>query len=189
MTNQEVGSMASSVTTESGTATGAGAGLADVSRLIIEESFNEGKFDLIDQYVERSSPNHDPALPASLRGLQGPELLKRLVQAYRGAFPDLRMTIDDAGQAGDKVFVQWHAEGTHRGELEGLAATGARVTVTGISIDRWQDGKVVESWSQWDNLGLARQLGAAPPEGSPGEKLGVAIQRLAATRMRKKNQL
>jgi predicted ester cyclase len=189
VTNQEVGSMTDSVTTESGAATGAGSELADASRRMIEESFNEGKFDLIDQYVAPEAPNHDPALPASLRGLRGPELVKRLVQSYRGAFPDLRMTVDDAGQAGEKVFVQWHAEGTHRGELEGLAPTGVRVAVTGISIDRWSDGKIVESWTQWGNLGLARQLGAAPPEGSAGEKVGLAIQRLVASRMRKKNQL
>jgi hypothetical protein len=76
----------------------------------------------------------------------------------------------------------------HREELEGLAPTGARVSVTGISIDLWKDGKVVESWTEWDNLGLARQLGAAPPEGSIGDKIGMGLQRLMARRMRKKNQ-
>ena len=60
--------------------------------------------------------------------------------------------------------------------------------MTGISIDLWKDGKVIESWSEWDDLGLARQLGAAPPEGSVGEKIGVALQRLMAGWMRKKNQ-
>ena len=38
-----------------------------------------------------------------------------------------------------------------------------------------------------DYLGLARLLGAAPPEGSIGERLGLRIQRLAARRMRKQN--
>jgi hypothetical protein len=47
---------------------------------------------------------------------------------------------------------------------------------------------VVETWTEWDNLGLARQLGAAPPEGSVGEKLGIGVQRLMARWMRKKNQ-
>ncbi|MGI9185828.1 MAG: hypothetical protein ACR2GZ_12875 [Solirubrobacteraceae bacterium] len=44
-----------------------------------------------------------------------------------------------------------------------------------------------EAWTEWDNLGLARQLGAAPPEGSVGEKIGMGAQRLMALRMRKKN--
>ena len=74
----------------------------------------------------------------------------------RAAFPDVRITVHDVIAAEDKVVLRWHSEGTHRGELAGLAPTGARGSVSGISIDRWKDGKVVESWSQWDNLGLAR---------------------------------
>jgi hypothetical protein len=82
---------------------------------------------------------------------------------------------------------RWHSEGTHRGELAGLAATGARGSITGISIDQWKDGKVVETWTEWDNLDLARQLGAAPPAGSVGEKIGIGVQRPMARWMRKKN--
>ena len=117
-----------------------------------------------------------------------PEVLKRTASMYRGAFPDVRVTVDDVIAADDKVVLRWHSEGTHRGELAGLAPTGARGSVTGISIDRWKDGKVVEAWAEWDNLGLARQLGAAPPEGSVGEKIGMGLQRLMARWMRKKNQ-
>jgi steroid delta-isomerase-like uncharacterized protein len=161
---------------------------AQGSRRLLEETFNDGNVALIDQLVAPDAVNHDPAEPAQMRALRGPEGLKRTVQMYRTAFPDLRMAVDDVIAAGDKVVLRWHSEGTHRGELEGLAPTGARGTVTGISIDQWKDGKVVESWTEWDNLGLARQLGAAPPEGSTGEKLGMTVQRLVATRMRKKNQ-
>jgi predicted ester cyclase len=169
------------------TTTGPG-DLAEASRRLLEESFNEGKLELADELIAPESVNHDPAEPARLRGLRGPELLKQTVTMYRAAFPDVRVTVDDVIAAGDKVVLRWHSEGTHRGELEGFAPTGARGSVTGISIDRWKDGKVVESWSEWDNLGLARQLGAAPPEGSAGEKIGVALQRLMARWMRRKNQ-
>lgn len=123
-----------------------------------------------------------------MRGLRGPEVLKRTVKMYRAAFPDVRITVDDVITADDKVVLRWHSEGTHRGELEGLAPTGVHGSVTGIGIDLWKDGKVVEAWTEWDNLGLARQLGAAPPEGSIGEKLGMRVQRLMARRMRKQNQ-
>jgi steroid delta-isomerase-like uncharacterized protein len=161
---------------------------AEGSRRLLEETFNEGNLELIDQLVAPDAVNHDPAEPAQMRALRGPEVFKRTVQMYRAAFPDVRITVDDVIAAGDKVALRWHSEGTHRGELEGLAPTGARGLVTGISIDRWQDGKVVESWTEWDNLGLARQLGAAPPEGSVGEKVGMTVQRVMARRMRKQNQ-
>ena len=160
---------------------------ADASRRLLEEGFNEGKLEPVDQMVAADAVNHDPAEPAHMRGLRGPEVFKRTVQMYRAAFPGVRMIVDDVTAADDKVVLRWHSEGTHRGDLEGLAPTWSRVSVSGISIDRWKDGKIVESWTQWDNLGLARQLGAAPPEGSIGEKIGFGLQRLMARRMRKKN--
>jgi predicted ester cyclase len=161
--------------------------VAAASRRLLEETFNEGNLALADELIAQEAENHDPATPIELRGLRGPEQFKRTVAMYREAFPDVRMIVDDVISSGDKVVLRWHSEGTHRGELSGLAPTGARASVTGISIDRWQEGKVVEAWVEWDNLGLARQLGAAPPEGSVVEKLGTNVQRLMARRMRTKN--
>ena len=183
--------MSSDVTTGADAGATGAAGrrdLSQASRQLLEQSFNEGNFALIDELVASAAVNHDPATPAQMRDVRGPEVLKGMASMYRAAFPDLRITVDDVIAADDKVVLRWHSEGTHRGELAGLAPTGARGSVTGVSIDRWQDGKVVESWSEWDNLGLARQLGAAPPEGSVGEKVGVGLQRLMARWMRKKNQ-
>jgi hypothetical protein len=162
--------------------------LGEASRKLLEQSFNDGQFELADQLIAAHAVNHDPAEPAELRAVRGPDVLKRTVSLYRAAFPDLSFTVDDVIAAGDKVVLRWHSEGTHRGELAGLAPTGAHGSVTGISIDQWKDGKVVETWTEWDNLGLARQLGAAPPEGSFADKLGIGVQRLMARRMRKKSQ-
>lgn len=161
--------------------------LADTSRRLLEETFNTGNFDLVDQFVAAEALNHDPALPAELRDLRGPDAIKRLATMYRAAFPDLQMTVDDVFASGDKVVLRWHSEGTHRGKLAGLAPTGVHGSVTGISIDRWSDDKIVEAWAEWDNFGLARQLGAAPPEGSVGEKIGLGLQQLMARWMRRKN--
>jgi hypothetical protein len=53
--------------------------------------------------------------------------------------------------------------GTHQGEFRGIAPTGKRITVTGIGIFRFSDeGKVVESWDNFDQLGMMRQLGPSP---------------------------
>jgi steroid delta-isomerase-like uncharacterized protein len=183
--------MSSNVTTGADTRATATTGpgdLSEASRQLLEQSFNEGKFELVDRLVASDAVNHDPATPAQMRGVRGPEVVKRMATMYRAAFPDLRITVDDVIAADDKVVLRWHSEGTHRGELAGLAPTGAHGSVTGMTIDRWKDGKVVEAWAEWDNLGLARQLGAAPPEGSIGEKIGMGVQRLMARRMRKRNE-
>jgi predicted ester cyclase len=163
------------------------ADLGDASRRLLEESFTEGKFDLVDQLVAPGTVNHDPGLPADMRDLGGPDGFKRIVSMYRAAFPDVRMTVDDVIASGEKVVLRWHSEGTHRGELAGFAPTGVHASVTGVSIDLWKDGKIVETWTEWDNLGLARQLGAAPPEGSIGEKVGMGLQWVIAQWMRRKN--
>ncbi len=172
---------------EAGTAAAGAVDLADASRRLLEETFNTGNFGLVDQFVAGEAVNHDPALPAGLRDLRGPDAFKRIVSMYRAAFPDLRMTVDDVIATGDKIVLRWHSDGTHRGKLAGLAPTGVRGSVTGISIDQWNDGKIVETWAEWDNFGLARQLGAAPPEGSVGERIGLGVQQLMARWMRRKN--
>ena len=179
--------MASDVTSGAADAAAGPGNLAEASRRLLEQTFNEGNFQVIDELVAPDAVNHDPATPASMRALRGPEVLKRTVSMYREAFPDVRMTVDDLIAAGDKVVLRWHSEGTHNGELQGLAPTGTHGSVTGISIDHWKDGKIVEVWVEWDNFGLARQLGAAPPEGSVVEKVGIGVQRLMARWMRKKN--
>jgi predicted ester cyclase len=69
---------------------------------------------------------------------------------------------------GDKVVTRWTVQATHQGELNGIPATGKRVTVTAMTIDRITDGKVIESWTIFDALGLMQQLGVVPSPGQGG---------------------
>jgi predicted ester cyclase len=63
------------------------------------------------------------------------------------------------------VVVRWTTRGTHKGELMGIPTTGKSVVVTGIDIFHISSGKVVESWANWDALGMMQQLGVIPPMG------------------------
>jgi len=129
------------------------------SRRMIEEVFGAGKYELADELVAADAVGHDPALPETPTG---PEGVKEAARGYRGAFPDLRMSAEEVVAQGDKVAIRWTARGTHKGELFGIAPTGKEATVTGITIDRWAGGKIAESWTNWDTLGLLQQLGAVP---------------------------
>ena len=80
----------------------------------------------------------------------------------RSAIPDLRITIEDDMAEGDKVVTRWIGQGTHQGELMGVAPTGNQLTFTGITIHRIEDTKIVEEWSNWDALGVMRQIGVDP---------------------------
>jgi steroid delta-isomerase-like uncharacterized protein len=114
---------------------------------------------LIDELVAPEFVGHDPALP---QDIAGPDGQREVVSGYRAAFPDLEVTIDDQIAEGDRVVTRWTARGTHTGDLWGIPGTGKQVTVTGTSIDRNQDGRIVETWSHWDALGLMQQLGVVP---------------------------
>jgi predicted ester cyclase len=89
---------------------------------------------------------------------------------YREAFPDLRPTILSSYTDGETCTMHWRMTGTHQKELMGLEPMGARCTVEGITIDRYRGGKIVESWTQWDALGLMRQLGVTPTVGAAAAK-------------------
>src|SRR5215217_2541871 len=98
---------------------------------------------------------HEPG--EDIVGIEG---LAQFVSMMRSAMPDLRITLEDDMAEGDKVVSRWIAQGTHQGELMGIAPTGNQVTVTGITIHRIEEDKIVEEWENWDALGLMQQIGA-----------------------------
>lgn len=130
-----------------------------IARRLLEEAFNGGNLATVDELVDPGFVNHDPASAEQAHGIEG---AKASIGGYRAAFPDLRIAIERQIAEGDYVVTRWTARGTHQGELMGLAPTGKQATVTGITIDRIRAGRIVESWSNWDTLGLLQQLGAVP---------------------------
>jgi predicted ester cyclase len=81
---------------------------------------------------------------------------------FLSAFPDWRGQILDLFAEGDRVVNRWTGQGTHTMPLMGIPPTGKHVTLEGITIFRVENGKVVEEWSQADQLVLMRQLGVVP---------------------------
>jgi steroid delta-isomerase-like uncharacterized protein len=130
-----------------------------VGRRVIEEIFGEGKLEVADQIIATDFVGYDPALPEPTRGSEG---VKQSAAGYRTAFPDLTCTVDQQVVEGDTVVTRWTATGTHEGDLFGVAPTGKQVTVTGISIAKVVDGKVVEDHTNWDTFGMMVQLGVVP---------------------------
>jgi predicted ester cyclase len=84
---------------------------------------------------------------------------KEAVGMFLAAFTSIHATTEDIIAEGDKVVVRWTWAGTHKGEFMGIAPTGKQVTLTGINILRIEGGKIVEEWSEMDNLGMMQQLG------------------------------
>ena len=125
------------------------------------EVVTEGSLDTLkDAFAEVYSDDY--MLHEAGEDIVGIEGLAQFVSMMRSAFPDLRITVEDDMAEGDKVVTRWTGQGTHQGELRGIAPTGNQVTMTGITIHRIEDTKIVEEWSNWDALGLMQQIGAVP---------------------------
>ena len=97
--------------------------------------------------------------------IQGLEAYKQWISLYFTAFPDARLTLEEMIAEGHKVVVRQTFRGTHTGELMGIPPTGRQATVTGITINRMANGKIVEDWANFDALGMMQQLGVVPAPG------------------------
>jgi steroid delta-isomerase-like uncharacterized protein len=120
---------------------------------LLTRCLTEGDLSVADQLV---SPDFTGP------GGKGPEGFKAMILPLRQGFPDLRFMIQEMVAEGSRVVVRWTSQGTHRGMFASTAATGRQVSNEGIGIYRVEDGKIVESWSQVDRLGVLQQIGAVP---------------------------
>jgi steroid delta-isomerase-like uncharacterized protein len=110
-----------------------------------EELFAEG-------YVNHSMPV--PDIPGTKDGF------RELVTATRHAFPDVAVHVDHVIAEGDIVAFHDHVTATSTREFLGVPANGERIEWTEIHWLRIADGQIVEHWTNFDQLGILRQLGA-----------------------------
>ena len=84
----------------------------------------------------------------------------------RTGFPDIHWVVEETIASGDKVVSRFKWSGTHRGDFLGIPATGRRVTVPGVVIDRLNAGKMADSRILMDTMGMMQQLGVVPGPGN-----------------------
>ena len=104
-------------------------------------------------YAEHAPRRHDPADRDSV--------VRDVAEMFQ-AFPDFTPAIEFQIEEGDKVATRVRWRGTHTGEFGGLAATGTEVVVTVHRIDRIADGRIVESWLEFDTHSIPNQIGLVP---------------------------
>jgi steroid delta-isomerase-like uncharacterized protein len=136
----------------------------DIKRMIDRiplEILNNGNFGLVDEIVATDFVEHapQPGVPPTRAGLT------QTLQALKTAFPDLRYTIEDSLESGDKVVHRLTGTGTMKADYMGMPATGKRATWTEIHIGRVANGRLAEHWGLVDQLSLLVQLGIVPAPG------------------------
>jgi serine phosphatase RsbU (regulator of sigma subunit) len=125
-----------------------------IFRRYVEGVTNQGNLELADEFFDRYL-SHQPDGSVLERG---PEDVMRFQAELRSAFHGLHCTIEDQIAEGDKVVTRWRMRGTHLSEFRGMAPTGREMDINGIGIFRFSpEGKVVESWDSYDQLGIMRR--------------------------------
>ncbi len=119
--------------------------------------WNRGDLSSIDRLYAPNCMFHDPSF--RVNGIDG---IKSQVSELRAAHPDLHMDVADVMVDGDMTCTRWTLGGTARGEFRGIPGTGKTYVMTGMTIDKWSQGKIVEVWTVYDLLGALQQVGVIP---------------------------
>ena len=119
------------------------------------EAVNKGNFDLLREAVAPECVDHDPA-PGQV---QGPEGYRKFFSALREAFPDLSVAPETMVADEESLAFAYTMTGTHKGVLMGIAPTGKKMSIRGVQISKFRNGKMVERWGSSDQLGMLQQLG------------------------------
>jgi steroid delta-isomerase-like uncharacterized protein len=126
------------------------------------EAFNAGDLDEAGSVFAPNAVIHNSGAPDPL-DLEG---FKQFGGVFRTAFPDGKLTIEDLIVEGDKVVSRITYRGTQTGDMMGIPPTGKPVTVSAMIMDQIADGKIVESWRLFDQMGMMQQLGLVPAPGA-----------------------
>lgn len=122
-------------------------------RALADELWNRGDLTAVDRYFDEGYLGHDSLYPR-----KGRQSMKDAVIRFREAIGDLRYAVEDVFCSGDRVAARWVVTGRHTGTLFGIAPTGRRLRIAGMSINRIERGKVMEGWVFNDVLSLLQQL-------------------------------
>jgi len=120
---------------------------------LMEEGWNQRDFAAVEEIVGPDHVFHDPSGPQLG---SGPEAYVNRIKLYAGAL-DTQFTIEDLIAEADRVVVRWTVRGRHD------------LNLTGITIHRVSGAKIVETWGNWDALGLMQQLKDAKTSQQSGQ--------------------
>ena len=131
----------------------------DANKSLIRRNFeviwSDCNLSVADDIIATDYMGHIATLPEPVRGV---DAFKQVVMLYHVASPDIRFTIQDQVAEGNKVATRWIAHGTHRGEFMGIAPSGQTLSVTGMSFHRIENGRIQESWDDWDALTVLQNM-------------------------------
>jgi predicted ester cyclase len=123
---------------------------------LMGQFWQSGDANVFDEVIAENCAFNQPGFPPTREGF------KQVLPAFRAAFPDFKVLEFEMLAEGDKIADRATWTATHIGELMGISATGKTITVKELHIRRFADGKIIEHWGAWDQMGMMQQLGVIP---------------------------
>jgi steroid delta-isomerase-like uncharacterized protein len=122
------------------------------------EAVNSGNLNALHEVFAPTVIDRDPAPDQR----PGPEGFIGFFTAFRAAFPDLNIAVEQLVADDDNVAIAYTVTGTHKGDFLGTPATGRQIKARGVQIARFENGLIVERWGSSDQLGILQQIGVDP---------------------------
>lgn len=122
-----------------------------------DQVWNQGDECAIDEMLKPGVIGHG-LTDAEGNEIVGVEHFKAFYRAFRSAFPDIHVEVEDAVTEGDQVVARCLVTATHTGEGFAIAPTGRQVSFPGVCWSRIEDGRIAETWNHFDFLTLMTQL-------------------------------
>ena len=137
----------------------------DMQRILnqVSELWNTGRAELAAELYDTNAEYHGPA--GTIHGLQ--QITGYLASLHRG-FPDFKLDIKQTLVESDHIAIRWTCTGTHKGEFQGIPATGKRVEIDGMTTGEIKNGKIAQEYVFFDQLSMLQQMGLAPASTQAG---------------------
>ena len=126
---------------------------SDLGRRWFEEVWNRGRREAIGEMIAPTCIIHDGATDST-----GPDGFYPFFDRLSATFSEIHVTVEDTITEGNSACIRWSFIGKHTGAALGVPASEKTIHITGISILRVNEGKIVEGWQNWDMLGMMEQI-------------------------------
>ena len=127
----------------------------DLARRFMEEAWGKGNQDVVDELLADNFILQNP--PQDV--IPTKDGYKEWIGMIGSVFSVVETTLDDIIAEGDKVVIRWTYTSTLKSEYMGIPPSDNQIIMTGMSIDRFENGKIVEEWIEMDQLGMMMQMG------------------------------
>ncbi len=133
--------------------------ILEANKALIRRNFEviwtQGNLAVVEELFAPEYVGHIATLSKAVCGI---DAFKQLIMMYHFSFPDTRFEIQEQVAEGNKVATRWIAYGTHKGEFMGISPSGEAMSVTGMSFHRIENGRIQESWDDWDALSVLQHM-------------------------------